>query len=199
MTFDDPEYDHIVDGMTLAVIRELRKIKSLRVVSKTTTMSYKDRNLPLTEIAGTLKVDALLEGSVSVKGDRIEIDATLFDPEDVELCSESLEDKFESVIQLHRRIALGVAVSIDAMLTQEELAKLEEVEIVGRDAMEAYLFGMDLLNRRELVLSIPHFEKAIDIAPDFSLPYSAPANTYSLFGTFGAMPQRSLRESANAC
>lgn len=191
------ENDHIVDGMTLAIIRELRKIKSLRVVSKTTAMSYKNTNLSLSEIAAVLKVDAILEGEVSLEGDTVEIYADLRDPEREEsLWDETLSDKFESVIQLHRKIALGVAVSIEAPLSPEERAKLEEVKVVNREAMEAYLFGMDLLNRRQLPQSIPHFRKAIKSAPEFSLPYSALANTYSLFGTFGKQPPSEAFETA---
>jgi serine/threonine protein kinase/tetratricopeptide (TPR) repeat protein len=186
---NDPEVEHIVDGMTGAIIRELHKIKSLRVVSRTTSMSYKNNTLPIFEIAQSLNVDAILEGEVTVEGETVEIYGNLVDPEnDASLWNDTLEEQFEGVIQLHRNIALTVAEEIDATLTPDERTKLETVEMVDREAMEAYLYGMDLLNRRELPASIPHFQKAIQLAPEFPLPYSALANTFSLFGTFGRMP-----------
>ena len=60
----DPEQEYFSDGMTEALITELSKVGSLKVISRTSAMRYKDTDKPLPEIARELNVDAVVEGSV---------------------------------------------------------------------------------------------------------------------------------------
>ena len=106
----DAEQDYFVDGMTGAIISELSKISALKVTSRTTVMRYKDRDLTAPELAKKLGVDAIVEGTVLREGDDIQIYASLIDGrEDATLWSASYEEEIESVIKLHRYIALAVA------------------------------------------------------------------------------------------
>ena len=65
----DPEQEYFVDGMTEALISELAKIKSIKVISRTSAMTYKGRSKPLPQVARELDVGGLIEGSV-YKGDQ---------------------------------------------------------------------------------------------------------------------------------
>lgn len=73
----DPAQEYFADGMTDALIGELAKVGSLRVIARTSTLRYKGSNKPLPEIAQELKVDALLEGTVQRLGDRVRVRAQL--------------------------------------------------------------------------------------------------------------------------
>jgi TolB-like protein len=73
----DPTQDYLVDGMTEALISRLSRIQDLRVISRTSVMTFKDTKLPLPEIAKTLRVDAIVEGSVIRQGSRIRVHAQL--------------------------------------------------------------------------------------------------------------------------
>ena len=69
--------DYFADGMTDALITDLGKIGSLRVISRTTVMQYKGAKKPLPEIARDLNVDAIIEGTVSRSGNHVRITANL--------------------------------------------------------------------------------------------------------------------------
>jgi serine/threonine protein kinase len=71
----DPEQEFFVDGMTEALITDLSKIGSLKVISRTSIMQYKDVQKPLPEIGRELNVDGIVEGSVQRAGDRVRISA----------------------------------------------------------------------------------------------------------------------------
>jgi TolB-like protein len=64
----DPSQQYFADGITDAVITDLAKISTHRVISRTSAMHYRDRNLTVTQIAEQLGVDAVVEGSVTRSG-----------------------------------------------------------------------------------------------------------------------------------
>jgi TolB-like protein/DNA-binding winged helix-turn-helix (wHTH) protein len=76
----DPSQEYFADGMTEALIGNLARVRALRVVSRTSVMRFKGASRPLPEIARTLNVDAVLEGSVQRTGDRVRISLQLIDP-----------------------------------------------------------------------------------------------------------------------
>ncbi len=74
---DDPDQEYFADGMTEALIGDLAKIGSLRVISRTSVMQYKDKRKSLPEIAQELGVDGVIEGTVMRAGDRVRITVQL--------------------------------------------------------------------------------------------------------------------------
>src|SRR5215472_3498064 len=75
----DPKEDYFADGMTENLISELGRISSLRVISRTSAMSYKGTQKTIPQIAHELSVDAVVEGSVERVGNRVRISAQLID------------------------------------------------------------------------------------------------------------------------
>ena len=73
----DKDQDYFADGMTDDLIANLAKIRSLRVVSRSTAMAYKGTLKPLPQIASELNVDAVVEGTVMRVGNRVRITAEL--------------------------------------------------------------------------------------------------------------------------
>src|SRR5262249_35770353 len=73
----DPSQDYFSDGMTDELITELGQISELRVISRTSAMTYKRARRPLLQIARDLSVDAVVEGTVLRSGDRVRITAQL--------------------------------------------------------------------------------------------------------------------------
>lgn len=71
----DPNQEYSADGVTEALITELGKVGALGIISRQSVMQYKGVAKPLPEIAGELKVDAVLEGTVLRAGDRVRITA----------------------------------------------------------------------------------------------------------------------------
>jgi TolB-like protein len=71
----DPSQDYFADGMTDELITRLAQMSALRVISRTSVMTYKNARKPLPEIASKLNVDAVVEGSVSRSGERVRVTA----------------------------------------------------------------------------------------------------------------------------
>lgn len=74
---NDPQQEYFPDGMTEAVTARLSTFSDVRVISRTSVMRFKNTQRPITEIARTLDVDAIIEGSVTRSDDRVRITAKL--------------------------------------------------------------------------------------------------------------------------
>ena len=114
----DPEQEYFADGMTEALITDLSRIASLRVVSRTSVMGYKATAKPLPEIARELNVDAVVEGSVLHSGDRVRITAQLIRAaDDRHLWAGSYERELRDVLELQGAVAHAIASEIKGRLT----------------------------------------------------------------------------------
>ena len=106
----DPSQEYFVDGMTEALIGNLARIRALRVVSRTSVMRFKGAAPPLNEIARTLNVDAVLEGSVQRTGDRVRVTVQLIHvPTDAHLWAREYERELTDVLKLQSDVAGAVA------------------------------------------------------------------------------------------
>ena len=120
-TSGEPELDHMARGITEALIDSLSQFDSLRVISRTSVMRYKDKTKSLTEIAEELEVDTIVEGSVSRAGDRIRIAARLVDGEaDRSLWSTRHEEEVDDMLASTDEIALEIAEALGVTPTPEE-------------------------------------------------------------------------------
>ena len=138
----DPEQEFFADGMTDALITELAKLGALRVISRTSTMSYKKAPKPLPQVAQELGVDAIVEGSVLRSGERVRITAQLVrGPTDEHVWAEEYERDIRDVLSLQREVARAIARAIRVKLTPDEQARLAEAAPVDLEANELYLKG----------------------------------------------------------
>src|SRR5690349_7880049 len=172
----DPGQDYVADGLTEAVIGRLSQIRDLRVVSRTSVMSFKDTKLTVPKIAEELQVDAIVEGSVVREGDRIRVYAQLIrGTTDTHLWSESYDRQFEDVLALEGDVAQSIATKVQVSLTGEEQKRLAASRPVAPEVYESYLKGESAFDksrtRREMEESIPYFEDAIRRDPTFAPAY----------------------------
>ena len=114
----DPEQEYFADGMTEALITDLGKISSPRVISRQSIMQYKGSKKPLQEVAKELKVDAVLEGAVERSGDRVRVTVRLqrVSPES-QVWANEYSRGIRDVMALEDEIARAVAGEIQAKLT----------------------------------------------------------------------------------
>jgi len=102
----DPTQEYLADGMTEALIGSLSTIHNLRVISRTSVMRFKDTQLSVPEIAKTLHVDAIVEGSVIREGNRIRIHAQLIRAAtDEHFWSEGYDRELRDVLSLQSDVA----------------------------------------------------------------------------------------------
>src|SRR6185295_18584977 len=138
----DPEQEYFADGMTDAMITDLAKIGSLRVISRTSAMQYKGAQKTLPEIAKELNVDAVVEGSVMRSGGRIRITAQLIQARtDQHLWAETYERDLGDVLRLQSEVAQAIAQQVRVQLTPQQQARFGSARAVHPAAYEAYLKG----------------------------------------------------------
>jgi TolB-like protein len=191
----NPEQDYFVDGVTEALIGDLAKISSLRVISRTSAMAYKGTKKTLPQIARELNVDAVVEGSVTRSGNRVRISAQLIQAStDAHLWADTFEREARDVLGLQGEIAQTIARQIEAKLTPEERARLSAARPVDPQAHEAYLKGRYYWNMRPVnnAKAIEYFQKAIEIDPVYAEPYAGLADTYVTLGSWenGSLPPK---------
>ena len=138
----DPEQDFFVDGMTETLITELSKIAALRVISRQSVMRFKDTDESLPEIARILNVDAVVEGSALLIGERVRITVQLINATtDVHLWADNYDRDTSDVLAIHSDVARAIAHEIQIVVTPEEAALLADVREVNPQAHRLYLLG----------------------------------------------------------
>lgn len=178
----DPEQDFFADGMTDELISELAKISGIKVISRTSVMRFKNSKELLPQIAKSLKVDAVVEGSVQRVGDRVRIKASLvYAGTDRELWTRSYDEDVRDVLTLESVVAKAIADEIQVQLTPQEQARLSKPRPENPEAHADYLMGRYYWNKRTadgLQKSIAYLEKAIAKDPDYAIAYAALADSY---------------------
>ena len=171
----DPEQNYIVDGMTDGLINDLAKIGSLRVISRTSAMHYKDTDKTIPEIAAELRVDVLVEGSVRMIGDQLQVTAQLVDGRsDQHLWAESYSRDLSDVLNLQHEITRAVTREVGIVLTPDESRRFAAAKTVDPDAYRIYQrvkFFSDGLEQNPL-RAIEFFNQAIAIDSTYALAYT---------------------------
>ena len=188
----DSQQDYFVDGMTDALITDLAKIRTLKVISRTSVMRYKGTNKSLREIAQALGVDGILEGSVQRSGGRVRITTQLIrTATDTHLWAESYERDSRDVLTLQGEVARSVAREINVALTPEESSHLSPARPVDPEAYEAYLKGRShwyWLSREHLDTALEYFQLVLKKDPNYALAYVGVANVWMMRGDSGWIP-----------
>jgi serine/threonine-protein kinase len=196
----DPAQEYFADGMTEALITDLAKIGALKVISRTSVMRFKDTTEPLPKIARDLGVDAVVEGSALLIGDRVRITAQLIEAAtDRHIWAESYERDLRDVFSMQQEVARSIAAAIQVALTPAEKATLAEAARVDPKVHDLYLRGRYHWNKRlpeDLTKSIEYFESAIDLDPRFAPAYAAIAEVYVVIANWGyAAPRETYARS----
>jgi serine/threonine protein kinase/Tfp pilus assembly protein PilF len=169
----DPEQEYFADGMTEALITDLSKIRSLRVISRTSSMRYKEARKTLPQIVQELQVDGVVQGSVMRVGNRVRISAQLiYGPNDKNLWAENYERDFRDILALQSEVAQAIAIEIRTEVTPQEQARLARVQPVNAEAYQLYLRGRFFWNKGtedDYRTAKRYFERAIQIDPNYAL------------------------------
>lgn len=194
----DSQQDYFADGMTDELITDLAQVGSLRVISRTSAMSYKNTKKTLPQIAHELNVDAVLEGSVVRSGDRVRITAQLIQAQgDRHIWAHSYERDLRNVLTLQGEIARDIVGEVRASLRPAPSAHL-----VNPESYEAYLRGRHDLNtatsEAELESSISNFQLAIAKDPQSGLAYSGLAVAYAALADYYRAPNEVMPKAKEA-
>jgi TolB-like protein/DNA-binding winged helix-turn-helix (wHTH) protein len=200
----DPSQDYFADGMTDELITELGQIGELRVISRTSVMTYKGARKSLPQIAHELNVDAVVEGTILRSGDQVRITAQLIQASaDKHLWAQSYDGDVRQTLALQRQVARAIAEEIQIELTSHERDVLKSVKAVNPDAYEAYLKGRYFWNKRTadvMKQAIYYFNQAIQKDANYAPAYAGLTDAYALSGDwkYGVLAPRDAYPKAKA-
>jgi len=165
---DDSDQEYFSDGLSEEVLNLLAKIPDLRVTSRSSAFSFKDKEFTIAEVGETLGVDHVLEGSVRRSGNTIRITAQLIEvATDAHQWSDTWDRQFEDVFVIQDEIAAHV---VDALRIQL-LTDIPKYEVAVPEAHALVLQGSFLFrqgNAPSIRQAIELLEQAVALDPDYS-------------------------------
>jgi TolB-like protein/Flp pilus assembly protein TadD len=186
------ENEHFSDGLTEELMMDLARLTSLRVISRTSAMRFKDTELGVREIGDELGVAYLVAGSVRRDGDRVRITAQLVDARtDQHVWANSYDSQLDDIFSIQRNIAAQIATSLRAalpVLVAEREAGTQPTSNV--QAYQLYLEGKHLFYNRfgsseRLAQSAAVLQQAVDLDPRFARAWAALALSYATLSGAG--------------
>ena len=165
---DDSDQEYFSDGLSEELLNLLAKIPELRVTSRTSAFSFKDKDFTIAEVGEQLDVDHVLEGSVRRSGDTIRITAQLIEvATDAHRWSDTWDRQFEDVFVIQDEIAAHV---VDALRIQL-LTDIPKAEVALPEAHALVLQGAFLFRQRNapsIRQATELLEQAVALDPDYS-------------------------------
>lgn len=191
--------DYFADGLTEELINDLGQVSTLRVISFTSSMSFKGTQKTLPEIAKELSVDGVVEGGVLRDGNQVRISVQLIDANsDRPVWASTYVQDVTSVFAWQGEVAQSIAQEISTKVTPQEQARLEKMAEVDPEAQDLYLHGLLERNAGDCRQAIGFFQQAIGKSPDYAQAHSALATCYGMLGESGQMPYKEAFEQQKA-
>ena len=191
----DPNEEYFADGMTDELTTMLAKDSTLRIVSRTSAMQFKDAHRSLPEIARALNVDAILEGSISRSGNHVHMTLQLVRGDtDNHLWAESYDRDTNDVAALPDDAARAIAARLNSSTPQHAIARY-----INPEAHDAYLRGHYdwVVGRNEDAGR--YYQQAVQIQSDYALGWTGLADYYAMEAIGGVLdPLQALPQAEAA-
>jgi len=183
----DQEQEYFSDGLSEELLNLLAKIPELRVAARTSSFSFKGKNLEIPEIASRLKVAHVLEGSVRKSGNQIRITAQLIQADNgYHLWSETYDRQLDNIFQIQDEIAVAVVDALRITL----LGEAPKVRETDPKAYQLFLEGQ-YVRRQVSATTIPKaiklFKEALEIDPGYAPAWAELAYAYMWNAGIGDM------------
>ena len=181
---EDPANEFFSDGISEEILNVLAQIKRFKVLGRTSSFAFKDRNEDLRDIGKTLNVSHVLEGSVRKAGNRVRITAQLIKAEDgYHLWSKTFDRELDDIFAVQDEIALAISSALKVKLLGDKEDHLIIGGTLNTEAFQAYLKGMHYRNRGALEETVRHaaeaFERATELDPEYARAYVSLAFTWN--------------------
>lgn len=189
----DADNEYFSDGITEEVINALTTIQCLKVIARTSSFSFKGKNIDVRNIGRQLGVKAVLEGSVRKVKNRVRITAQLIRTDDgTHLWSKNFDRELEDIFALQDEISLLIAERIRENFGHLEIGKsLVNIPNVSVEIYQLYLKGRHSLhkfNRDDIRHGILMLEQVVQQKPDFALAHVSIHYGYNMMAAAGLMP-----------
>src|SRR5438445_10989029 len=172
------DQEYFCDGISEEILDALAKVEGLRVVARTSSFSFKGKNADVGEIAQTLNVRNVLEGSLRREGNRIRVSAQLINTRDgFHIWSETFERELQGVFAVQDEITQAIVEALKLKLAVAPPARTRH----NTEAYDLYLKGLYFSNKSDeqsLRKSLALFQRALDIDPNFARAWTGIAKDW---------------------
>lgn len=195
------DYSYFSDGITEEILNRLTRVRGLRVAARTSSFSFKYKELDIVEIGKSLGVTSILEGSVRKEGDRVRISVQLIDATTgFQVWSNTYERELSSVFAIQNEISRRIIDALELTLTASLPANAGgEDRVMNPVALDEYLMGLEAHRTssfESLRRAEDHFETALKIDPRFSQARVQLADTKFAILNTGASFDKALIDEA---
>lgn len=197
-----PEQDqrYFSDGLTEELLNLLSQSKQLRVIARTSSFSFRDRNVDIPTVAGKLNVTHILEGSVRKSGSRVRVTAQLIDAAtSLHLWSQTYDRELNDIFEVQSEIAGSVAKALRIALGASD----KPTTAGDARAYEHFLRAHFFFHRRaggDLERARQYYEQALELEPGFARAWAGLAGVYWIQTTEGVLARdaglEKLRDAA---
>jgi TolB-like protein/Flp pilus assembly protein TadD len=181
---EDKADAYFADGIQDEILTRLSKISDLKVISRTSTQTYKNAPRNLREIAQQLGVSSILEGRIQKSADQVRVTVQLINAvNDSHLWAESYDRKFSDIFQVESDVAQKIATTLEAKLTGREKSDIASVGTQNSQAYDAYLqarAGYRIDDDDSLQRAVQALEHAVGLDPDFAAAWALQAKIQAL-------------------
>ncbi len=178
----DPEQEYFADGVADELITALSRVRSLLVISRSCSFSYRNRNIEAKQIGRELGVRYVVDGSVRKSRDRVRLSAQLTDATNgVLLWADRFDGAWDDVFTIQDEVAKAVLRGIDPAISAAEQRRATCNSPDSLDAWDAYQRGLWHQTRfdvKESWRAREFFERAIELDPNFSRAYQGLVYSY---------------------
>ena len=182
----DPDIEYFCDGLAEELITALTKIEGVKVAARTSTFTFKGRDIDIGEVGERLKVSAVLDGSVRKSSNRVRVACQLVNTEDgCEVWAEHYDREMADIFLLQDEMTRAIVDKLKGSLDEQMRVSRRQTE--NRAAYHHYLKGRFYWSKRYeggLKMAMDEFECAIRDDPNYALAYSGLADTLAFRGLY---------------
>jgi TolB-like protein/Tfp pilus assembly protein PilF len=185
----DPDTEYLSDGIPESIINSLSQLPNLKVMSRNSVFHYKGKDMDAQAVAKELKVQAVLTGRMTQRGDGLSISVELINAQDdSQIWGQQYNRKLADVFAVQEEIAKEISDRLRLKLTGAERQQLAKRPTENIKAFQYYMQGRGSINRRtreDLLEAVRYCEKALEEDRNYTLAYAGLADAYGILGAYG--------------
>jgi len=184
----DESQEYFCEGMAEEIINALTTVKGLRVVARTSSFSFKGKDLDIREVGRKLNVEMILEGSVRKSDSRLRITAQLINVADgYHLWSDKFDRTLKDVFEIQDEISFSIVDKLKIKLLEKEKTKLTKRHTENLEAYDFYLLGrffQSKSSKQDLEKAIELYNRALEKDNKFSRACAGIVASYGMMSTY---------------
>ncbi|WP_171044346.1 winged helix-turn-helix domain-containing protein [Pseudoalteromonas citrea] len=199
LPFDDlspnQNNQYFADGLSDAIINQLSQIKSLKVISRYSSFTYREK-YNATAIGDALQVEALLDGSVQRLNEQTRITVRVISTQNGQLL---WSNTFDSNNQNHFQLQDTISQVIHTLIHPKTNKAALQSQTINAQAYEWYLMGQYHWRQRTphaLNKAVDYFKHSLELEPDYAPAHIGLAISYAFLHTFGSWGELDAIEAA---